>query len=87
MAKAYNLASPEQKQKFVKILGNSDAAQADIDWLKDCIERSGVVQELEKYCMDLVQEVKNELSKAFEAGNQALQFLLDLADYLYQRTS
>ena len=87
MTKAYSLASPEQRQKFVKVLGNSDATQVDIDWLKDCIARSGVVQELEKYCLDLVQEAKNELSEAFEAGNQALQFLLDLADYLYQRTS
>jgi geranylgeranyl diphosphate synthase type I len=87
MAKAYNLASSEQKLEFKKILGNPEASQSQIDWLKDYIATSGVVEELEKYCFDLILSAKEELSQAFDLENPALQFLLELADYLYQRTS
>ena len=87
MSKAYNLASKEQKESFTKILGNTEASTAEIDWLKDYIAKCGVVQELEKYCFDLILSAKEELQTAFEPENQALQFLLELADYLYQRTS
>ncbi len=87
MARAYKMASADQKIKFKSILGNQQASLEDILWLKDCIASSGVVLDLEKYCLDLVLEAKMEISSVFDQNNAALQFLLDLADYLYQRTS
>jgi len=86
MARAYKQVNADQKAKFKTILGNEQASLEDILWLKDCVASSGVVLDLERYCLDLVLAAKMELCDVFDQENPALQFLLDLSDYLYQRT-
>jgi len=87
VAKTYQTLTDIEKAKFKTILGNEIASISEISWFKEIILKSGAVSQLEEYCLELVTEAKEELNSLESVDKQALQFLLDLADYLYNRKS
>ncbi|KKU12210.1 MAG: Polyprenyl synthetase [Parcubacteria group bacterium GW2011_GWC2_45_7] len=74
----------EERQRFLRILGNPELSENDYHWCQDLMTETGAL----KYCEDQVEIMTEQAKMCLSRGDFGLQekrYLLGIADYLVAR--
>ncbi len=80
------LASPSQKEEFMKILGNRIAGPDEIQRAQDIMRSCGALEKTQKLAEDMGKRALEYLEKAKSGLNEeAIQFMVELTNYILKR--
>ncbi len=85
MARTFQCCDELEKQQFKQIVGNPKSTADEITWVKDLVEKKGVLVQLHNYCQELVTDFQVKLAENFDIKNQGVIFLSKFAQYLLKR--
>ncbi len=82
--KTIEMASDGDRKRFLELLGNKDITEEEVKEARDIIERSGAREYARNLAIDYVQKSLKAI-ESFEGGEEGLEFLRGVAEYMINR--